>query len=176
MNSSDDDRPKVQRAEKRSGVSRFHRFALRDGGISRDDAIKNVQKMIVKLKPTYLEWLEKDIQTLKEKLDLLKTDRLAREDSRSAYRQSCVIRDLGTTFGYGAITDIADSLCELLNRLEANGIRHDQAIEAHLRGLQIVGSADADALSQSVDSRLIVGLRAIVDKFPAAATNAAGAK
>lgn len=176
MNSSDDDRPKVKRAEKRSGVSRFHRFALRDGGISRDDAIKNVQKMIVKLKPTYLEWLEKDIQTLKDKLELLKTDRLAREDSRSAYRQSCVIRDLGTTFGYGAITEIADSLCELLNRLEASGVRHDQAIEAHLRGLQIVGSADADALSQSVDSRLIVGLRAIVDKFPVAATNAGGAK
>ena len=35
--------------------------------------------------------------------------------------------------------------------------------------IQIVGSADADALSQSVDSRLIVGLRTIVDKFPAAA-------
>lgn len=168
MNTSDDDRPKVKRAEKRSGVSRFHRMALRDGGISRDDAVKNVQKMIETLKPTYLEWLEKDMLALKDKLEVLKTDRSSHDDSRSAYRLSCAIRDLGTTFGYGAITDIADSLCELLNRLVANGARHDQAIEAHFQALQIVGSSDADALSQSVDSRLIVGLRAIVDKFPKA--------
>lgn len=169
MQASDDGQPKLKPAEKRSGVSRFHRMALRDGGISREEAVKKVQKMIANLKPTYLQWLENDMHALKEKLESLKTDSSSRDDSQSAYRQSCAIRDLGTTFGYGAVTDIADSLCELLNRLEANGARHDQAIEAHFRALQIVGSADADALSQSVDSRLIVGLRTIVDKFPAAA-------
>jgi hypothetical protein len=162
------DQSRTGRVRKQSGISRFHRMALREGGISRGEAIKNVQKLIAGLKPTYLDWLESDMSALAVSLDALKVDRVSDEDFTNAYRRACVIRDLGATFGYGAVTDVADSLCELLTRLRANGIRHDGAIETHFRALQIVGSAESDALSHSVDSRLINGLRAISDKFPAA--------
>lgn len=166
MSQSDSSPPRTGRAKKQSGETRFHRLASRDGGISRGDAIKSVDKLIADLKPTYLDWLENDMIVLAACLNTLKLAQARAEDFEKAYRQTCIIRDLGTTFGFGAVTEVADSLCELLSRLRANGVRHDGAIETHYRALQIVGLAESDALSHAVDSRLIDGLRAIVEKFP----------
>ena len=166
MPSSNDDKPKVLRGTKSPGATRFHRLAMREGGIGRDDAIKKVQKFIQELKPKYIEWLGKDMERLESIVEGLRIGTPGHVEWQQTYRQACVIRDLGSTFGYHAVTEVADSLCELVKRLETNGVHHQQAIETHMRALQLVGAAETDALSASVDQRLIEGLRSVVDMFP----------
>lgn len=166
MHSSINDKPTPKRATKKPGATRFHRMATREGGIARDEAVKNVQRFLDELKPKYLEWLRADMTLLESGIETLRAGNSRSEDWQKVYRQSCVIRDLGASFGYRTVTDVADSLCELMQRLEASGTEHMPSIETHVLALRLVGSVDSDALTASADHRLIEGLHAIVGMFP----------
>ncbi len=155
-----------KRATKKPGVTRFHRMVKRDGGITRDDAVQKIQRFIDQLKPTYLTWLKTDMELLEVNVEVIRAGSPGPDEWRKMYRQSCVIRDLGASFGYRSVTDVADSLCELVQRLESAGIDHLASIDTHVRALRLVGSVDADALTVTADHRLIEGLHAIVDMFP----------
>jgi len=168
MPSSNDRNSKTLRGTKTPGATRFHRLAMREGGLTRDEALARVQKFIQILKPQYVEWLRADLEKLTSMSGEIESSAPDSAGWASFYKQSCVIRDLGSTFGYHAVTEVADSLCELIKRLEATGNHHPPAIEAHLRALQLVGTDETDALGASVDNRLIEGLRAVVDMFPKA--------
>ena len=168
MPSSTRDMPTAKRPTKKPGATRFHRMAVREGGIARDEAVKNVQRFLDQLKPKYLEWLRADMALLESSVDALAADSSSGDEWKKIYRQSCVIRDLGASFGYRSVTDVADSLCELIQRLEASGTEHMPSIETHVLALRLVGSVDSDALTASADHRLIDGLKAIVAMFPKA--------
>lgn len=158
--------PVKLRGTKTPNMSRFHRMAVREGGISRDEAIKKVDTYIAKMQPTYFEWLRDDMTKLENAIQSLSSGSHEPREWEQAYRISCNVRDLGSTFGYYGVTDVADSLCELLKRLEYVGLFHQPAIDVHMTALRLVGTTSVDSRNNSEQSRLIDGLSAIVDKFP----------
>ena len=135
--------------------------------MARDEATQRAAKFIEQLKPAYLEWLRTDVEILERAISNLKETRGSKPgDFDAVYRQSSIIRDLGTSFGYASVTEVADSLCELIRRLEENAMYHQPAIDTHFRSLQLVGSSQADAVNAAVDKSLIDGLRKIIGMFP----------
>lgn len=158
----------VLRPTKTPGATRFHKLAKREGGITREEALKKAEKFIESLKPQYIEWLRADMEKLQTIVRAFREGVPGPVEWKAAYRQSCVIRDLGSTFDYYTVTDIADSLCELLKRFEGNGVHHQSAVEAHLHALQLVGSTEIKDPAAREGHRLLDGLRQVVDMFPKA--------
>jgi hypothetical protein len=76
------------------------------------------------------------------------------------------IQGLGSTFGYSLVTEIASLLCRITKDIrqrlddgqEVSGLTHD-AIEAHIRALEMAIGADIRGDGGEVGQRLLDGLR-----------------
>jgi hypothetical protein len=114
----------------------------------------------------FLEWATGDLAALEDVLARLH-DCKGRDAAlaETAYRKTSQIRDLGGTFGYPRITEIADSLCELLYRLRQAGLYSRDAIAMHEAALRLVCTTAAQPADAAVQE-LLNGLRRIVEKYP----------
>lgn len=114
----------------------------------------------------FLEWVAGDLEALQALLARLH-DSSGRDHATAAaaYRKASEIRDLGGTFGYPRITDIADSLCELLYRLREAGLYSREAIAMHEAALRLVCTTGPQP-AEEASGELLAGLRRIVGKYP----------
>ncbi len=147
-------------------TSRFSRLALRDGGPSASAALAAAESFIAQEQEKYFAWVAADLEQLDRLLNMLAA---APEDgaaNEAAYLQAARIRDLGGSFGHDAITQAADSLCELLYRLRAAGLYNQEAISAHRAALKLVCAISFGAMPPESGPALLAGLRQVVEKYP----------
>ena len=136
------------------------------GGKSAAAMIAAADSFIRTERDRFLEWASGDLAALEGELARLHASNGQDADAAAAaYRKASEIRDLGGTFGYPRITDIADSLCELLYRLrEARLYSHD-AIAMHEAALRLVCTTEAQP-PEAATREMLAGLRRIVEKYP----------
>lgn len=148
--------------------SRFSRVARRAGGIAAADAIAAAEAFVEGERGHYFDWVAEDLAELEHILgrvhgsngqDMAQTD--------AAYYKTAQIRDLGGTFGYQIITDVAHCFCELLYRLKMAGIYSADAIETHRAAIKLVCGRDFGQMPAGTGPTLLAGLQRVVDKFPA---------
>ncbi len=155
------------KAQKKSGATRFHRLAKREGGITLDEAIRRADEFVSTVKPKYLDWVAEDVRSLATALAALSGHAPASpKDLDTAFHGARKIRDLGTTMGYPVITIVASSLCDLLERFKGGNVYSQPAIDTHMSSLLLVSSSAYDDLQQTVKDDLLPGLRRVVDRFP----------
>lgn len=157
------DKPKFQKV---SGETRFHRLVHREGGISRKEAQRIADAVLQKMRGQYDEWLRADIDSLVKILEALRS--IQGNDSalmKEAFNRARAIRDLGTTFGFPAITVVANSFCELLNRFVSNKIYSQDAVDTLMTSLVFVQSSED---TEELSVKLFPGLEMVVNKFPEA--------
>lgn len=158
--------------------SRFCRMALRQGGIAAEDAIAAAEDFIEAERSRYFEWVEKDMNLLDQHIDALHA---ASEDELApafdmAYYKAAQIRDLGGTFDCHIITEIADNLCELLDRLRSAGRRGREAIDTHRAALRMVSTRDFADQPEATGAVLLQGLDQVLGKYPRPAMPGDGEK
>ena len=69
------------------------------------------------------------------------------------------VRDVGTTMGYGLVTFVAKTLCEVLDSIRAGAIYEKEMIECHLDALFYVAKESCQNLTKEQISELSGGLR-----------------
>ncbi|MCW0232662.1 MAG: hypothetical protein OJJ21_03595 [Ferrovibrio sp.] len=144
--------------------SRFAMLALREGGKPAAVALKAADAFLQAERGRYLAWVTDTLRQLDHTLDELPGS--IPEALQQAYGQAMQIRDLGGTFGAALVTEVADSLCELLYRLHAAGLYNAAAIATHQSVLRLVCMADQARATPDGIAELVAGLKQIVARFP----------
>ncbi|WP_430398907.1 hypothetical protein [Ferrovibrio sp.] len=147
-------------------TSRFARLAKREGGKSAAEALQAAESFIEDKQEKYFGWVTADLERLNKLLSLLDADPASDKASEAAYRKAVHIRDLGSSFGHAIITEVADSLCELLYRFRMNRIYNPEAVAAHRSALKLVCTMQFSTLPADAGLTLQDGLRKVVAKYP----------
>jgi hypothetical protein len=146
--------------------SRLSLLAGNAGGKSAAALIAAADGFIQAERGRFLEWVAGDLGALETLLSRLHDSSGSdTATAAAAYRKASEIRDLGGTFGYQRITDIADSLCELLYRLREAGLYSRDAIAMHEAALRLVCTTAAQP-PDAAAREMLAGLRRIVEKYP----------
>jgi hypothetical protein len=116
-------------------ITRFHKLVRRAGGIPRDKAIENAQILVEKAKPAFDEWLARDLSELSALIR--KAERGAAQPGwfERANQLSHQLRDSSGTLDFTLLSFIANSLCEILNSIEAGKECNLESIVCHLDAL-----------------------------------------
>jgi hypothetical protein len=144
--------------------SRFAMLATRPGGKSAAALIGAADTFLRNERGRYLDWVDAALHRLDVTLEELPGT--IPEALQTAYHQAMQIRDLGATFGAPLVTEAADSLCELLYRLQSAGLYNAEAIATHQSVLRLVCAADQKQDAPAGLADLLAGLKKIAAKFP----------
>ncbi len=142
--------------------TRFQRLAKRAGGISRDKAIERAQTEIEEVKRSFDNWLDAELQ---EFASLIKSVELGEADPawiESANFRSRQLRDSATTLGFELLSFIANSLCEILDAIQADNKYNIESVTCHMDALMLARQKSYRRLTPEQVPELTKGLRRVV--------------
>ncbi len=133
-------------------------MARRPGGVARDRAIERAEVEITGVKVGFDEWLGREFAEL---VAAFAAARLRRGDAErfAAFRNhGQQIRDVAATMHFALLAFVAESLCELLNTIGADGELPTDPIVCHLDALALAARPDFRALRPNEVPELTGGL------------------
>lgn len=144
--------------------SEFQRMARRAGGIPRRQALENAQIAMDKLKMSFGDWLDGEIESLTAAINNGKS--LPAEDAswaEPAVIHARQIRDVGTTMGFELVTFISTNLCEMFESIIAGAGARMDLIDCHIDALFLAKQEQYRHLRPDQLPELSTGLRRILD-------------
>jgi hypothetical protein len=145
--------------------TRFQSLARQPGGVPREAAIEAATAKIEEMKPSFDNWVEGELQNLVEALALAQAGRPVTEWLEAAERHSRHVRDVGTTMGSELLTFVADSLCHVLEAIEAGAECNLDSITCHVDALMLARKPNYRGLRPDQVPELTNGLRRVADRF-----------
>jgi hypothetical protein len=142
--------------------TRFQKLAKRAGGISRDKALERAQTAIEEAKPGFDNWLDTE---LREFANLIKSAELGEVDPawiENANFRSRQLRDSATTLGFELLSFIANSLCEILDAIQADNKCNMESITCHMDALMLARQKPYRRLTPDQVPELTRGLSRVV--------------
>jgi chemotaxis protein histidine kinase CheA len=137
----------------------FQRKARRAGGVTRNQAVGGAQAQIETLKDEFTDWVKDGLTRLQSAIQLAETHPANATLIEDAFRNSCELRDIGTTMGYELVTFVANHLCEVLEAIR-DGAAYDKVlIRCHLDALQLARQDSYKNVSPDQVPELCDGLR-----------------
>ena len=159
--------PDKKKNEARIVPTRFTQIAKQKSAISREDAIVAGQAAVSELEPEYLEWVDGLLRELWHAVDMAgECDKFPNAHGEEAYGLSNQVRNLGATFDYEAVTQVADSFCELIHRLTVAELCDPHAMQTHLNALRLVSTPAFKRDGDGELGHLMDALRQLVDHYP----------
>jgi hypothetical protein len=145
--------------------TRFQKMARRPGGVSRDAAIEAAQSAIEEIQPEVDNGLERELQELAKLIQSAQAG--APEDNwiEVASFQSRQIHDVGTTIGAELVTFIAESLCDLLDSIQAGASCNMESIVLHLNALMMARREPYRRMRPDQLPELTKGLRRVTESI-----------
>jgi hypothetical protein len=144
--------------------TRFHRMALRAGGVTRAAAIERAAAEIEEAKAAFDAWLDHELE---EFAALVKAARAGKADAdwaAGANMRSQELRDTSATLGFELLSYVASSLCALFDSAEA-GTAHDiDGIACHIDALNLAKQKSYRRLKPEQVPELTEGLRRVVGR------------
>jgi len=144
--------------------TRFQRMARQPGVVPRDEALRQAFAAVEEMKPGFDAWLDGEMQSLVDAVAHVQAGKPATEWAETANLYSRHIRDVGTTMGYELLSFIANSLCEVLDALEAGIPCNLESVTCHLDALMLARQPEYRALSPEQLPELTSGLRSVADR------------
>jgi hypothetical protein len=138
----------------------YEKMARRPGGLPRDKALAAARQQIDDLKAGFIGWLDGQLKELAGALSDLDADPSAADRMERAYRLSGEIRDVGTTLGYGVVTFMATTLCDVLDAIKAGAAYEKSMIDCHIDALFYVVKKQG-ILTEEQTIELTGGLRRV---------------
>jgi hypothetical protein len=145
--------------------TRFQQMARRPGGISRDEAIARAQNQIDEVRPDLEAHLDRELT----KLALLMDDATENpanlrwiKDANDHTRQ---LRNIGTTIGLELLTHIADTLCEMFDRIRKGEDYSLESIKCYIDSLHLARRGEYRDIKPEDVPELTEGLRQVAEKL-----------
>jgi hypothetical protein len=145
--------------------TRYQTMARRKGGVPRDQAIKQAEQQIELLKPQFDDWLDGELQ---EFAALIKTAEAGAAEAgwiAGANRRSHDLRDCASTLGFELLAFIANSLCEILDAIEAGRPCNIDSIACHLDALTLARQGNYRYMKPEQVPELTEGLDKVVKRI-----------
>jgi len=139
--------------------TRFQKMAKRNGGVSRDRAIEQAQAKIEEAKPGFDQWFKAELAKLKSLIECAEAGNAEQGWIEKANFQSRQLRDSATPLGFELLAFIANSLCEILDAIEAGGECQMESITCHLDALVLAAQKSYYRLRPEQVPELSDGLR-----------------
>jgi len=131
------DNPEIE-ARIFSPKTRFQTLARRPGGVSRTQAVENAQNRIEEAKLGFDEWLDGELAELIGWIERAKSGEAVEEWIEAAQFHSNQLRDVGTTVGFELLTFIANTLCTILDGIEAGAECNMESLICHIDALLLI--------------------------------------
>ena len=131
------------------------------------EKIEQAQGAINRHKDSFLEWVAKDIATLKEiHTELCKnaTGNLEAEIKKLA-RTAFVIKSQAGTFGFTLATQVAKSLDDFCNQHLKPSVDQLRVIDKHIETLVMIFQKNITGDGGEVGSAIMLSLSKLIDKF-----------
>lgn len=145
--------------------TRFQSLAKQPGGLPREAAIEAATAKIEEMKSSFEGWVDGELQNVVEALALAQAGKPTTEWLEAAERHSRHVRDVGTTMGSELLTFIADSLCHMLEAIEAGAECNLDSITCHVDALMLARKPNYRGLRPDQVPELTNGLRRVADRF-----------
>ena len=149
--------------------TRFHQMARREGGVGRDEAIEQARVEIEAAKSHFDDWLANE---LKEFTNLIQKVEAAQADPnwiKIANHHSRQLRDSATILGFELLAYVANSLCEILDAIEAGGACNMASVTCHVESLLLAGQPGYRYMKPAQVPDLTEGLQRVVQRVTAPA-------
>jgi len=144
--------------------TRFQKIAQQPGGVPRDQALRQAFAAVEAVKPGFDAWLDGEMQCLVDAVARAQAGKPAAEWAETANLYSRHMRDVGTTMGYELLSFVANSLCEVLDAIEAGIPCNLESVTCHLDALVLARQPEYRALSPEQLPELASGLRSVADR------------
>lgn len=112
----------------------FELLARRPGGPTRERALAAAQTQLEKLEPDFAKWLNAQLRNIKAALAEVDESSTTLPIER-AFRACSYLRDVGATMGYGLVTFVAKTLCDVLESVIAGAPYDKETIARHVDAL-----------------------------------------
>jgi chemotaxis protein histidine kinase CheA len=151
--------------------NRLKKKALRHAAAGDPDPLSDAERALGELSAQFGSWMEDECRALEEARQLVHRRGLTDETRQALFRAAHDIKGHGTTFGYPMASDVADSLCRMIEHTpDASRIPLtfvDQCVDS-VRA--IIREHDREN-AEAVAVELAKGLRALTDELLGAAAN-----
>lgn len=131
-------------------------------------SVENVEKaqaVINEHKDSFMEWVLKDLEQLKNAYTQLKNSKEPEPDIRKLAKMAFIIKSQAGTFGFGLGTQVAKSLDDFCNSHLHPNADQMRVIEKHIETLSIIFSKNISGTGGDVGKELSNSLFKLVDKF-----------
>jgi hypothetical protein len=145
--------------------TRFQELARRPGGVPRDEAIERAQTLIEERRPSFYEWLDRELATLAEACRKAAAGELkAAAWAEDAAIRTRHIRDVGTTMGFDLLTFVANNLSEMLEGVAAGAEYRADLVECHLEAMLLAKQDRYRNMRPEQLPELSGGLRQVLER------------
>jgi hypothetical protein len=152
--------------------TRYQTMARRPGGIPREQAIEEADLHVERMKPGFDEWLDSELGALAEAIGRAGMGAAKEEWLEAAELHSRTVRDVGTTMDAELLTFVANSLCEILDAIEAGSDWDADTLVCHLDALTLVRQPEYRGMGPDHVPELTHGLRRLVERISTAQAQA----
>lgn len=143
--------------------TRFERMARRPGGLTREQALARGQAQIDDLKLEFGDWLDRELQELRTRIQQAEGSSFDPSWHEHAYRSCCHLRDVGATMGYELVTFIANNLCKILDVIKAGAAYDREMINCHVDALQLAKMEQYRHMRPEQVPEMASGLRRVAE-------------
>lgn len=149
--------------------TRFHRMALRAGGVTRSKAIERAAAEIEEAKAGFDAWLDRELEEFANLIKALQAGTAAPDWAGDANFRSRELRDTSMMLGFELLAFVANSLCALLDSIAAGNPWNTDAIGCHVDALGLAKQKSYRRLKPDQVPELTEGLRLVVGRSKAKA-------
>jgi len=134
------------------------------GAIS-PEVLARAEKAIQNLKSDYLNWVEEDLKKIDLAYNILINDPANKILLDDIYKISHDIKGQGGSFGYDMMTEIGQSLCHLVEKMEMVGPEELEVIGVHIDALHVVIHDRIEHDGGETGADMLRGLVKVSDKY-----------
>lgn len=144
--------------------SHFQKMARRADGVPREQALENAQMVIDKIKLSFGDWLDGEIEGLIAEIRKGKSAGVGDVSwAETATMHARQIRDVGTTMGFEIVTFITNNLCMMFEVIIAGASPHHEMIDCHIDALLLAKQEQYRHLRPEQLPELSAGLRRVLE-------------
>ena len=143
--------------------TRFERMARRPGGVPREKALAQAQKMVDELKSDFGEWLDRELQELNAALSKAEGDLNDNAALEDAYRNCAQLQGVCAVMGYDLVTFVAENLCKIISTVMTGAAYDKEIIDCHTDAFLLAKSVQYRTLRPDQVPEMASGLRRVVE-------------
>jgi len=133
---------------------------------SPEEKFARAEAALAEMHDDYTIWVDQDLRSLKRSLAAARSDPAqCRQHLEALYRTIHDMKGQGQTFGYPLVTEIGESLCRFLDKVDGVGDIEFAVIESHVGALSAVIVNRVEGDGGDIGRQVTLGLRAAVDKL-----------